>query len=165
MLVSEFYGSAEEIIAACHAAKDLAPAFFPADLPPDPIAPDVPAWHQFENKAWGIGEQIRQSLLAQPKLKKNPEVIRAILEVIQLRNLRRGRESFVMLLGFTGAAMHAPLVATFANDPDIAGHVVDTLLKMRAPGFSKEIFALTSHKRAWIRRLAHRYIDRYPIAV
>jgi hypothetical protein len=130
-------------------------------FPPDPIAPGVPAWHKFENSTWAIGEVIRQSLKARPRLKKDPDVLHAILGVIQNRNLRRGRESFVMLLGFTGAAKYAPIVARFASDPDICGHVVDTLLKMRVPGYTMQIAKLTSHNRAWIRRLAQKYVERY----
>lgn len=163
--VSGLYESSEAIVAACQAAKNLAPSSFPTDLQPDPIAPDVPAWYKFEHTAWGIGETIRQSFVANPKLKKNSSVIHAIIEVVQERNLRRGRQSFVMLLGFKGAAKYAPLLASLINDPDIDGHVVDTLLKMRVPGFASKIVSLTSHKQAWIRRLAKRYIDRYPDAI
>ena len=164
MLVTELYKSPEDIVAACRTVRNLAPVSFPADLPPTPLIPGVSAWQEFERATWGIGERIRQTLLVNPKFKKNPDLIQAVLEVIQDRNLRRGRESFVMLLGFTGAAKHAPLVASFASDPDIEGHVVDTLLRMRAPGFAREVSGLTNHQHAWIRRLARRYMERYPAA-
>jgi hypothetical protein len=164
MVVTKLYETPEAIIAACLSAMALAPPIFPMDLPPDPLASDVPAWHKFENSAWAIGETIRQSLKARPNLKRDPAVLHAIIEVIKNRNLRRGRESFVMLLGFTGAAKHAATVAGFAGDPDVCGHVVDTLLKMRVPGYIAQVSELTSHKRAWIRRLAKKYVERYAYA-
>nr|CAS02420.1 putative integron gene cassette protein [uncultured bacterium] len=69
----------------------------------------------------GHRRDIRQSLFLNPSFRKKPEVIQAILDVVQHRNLRRDRQSFVMLLGFTGAAKHAASVASFAKDPDIQG--------------------------------------------
>ena len=164
MLVTALYKSPEDIVAACLSARAIAPNRFPADLPPDSLIPDVPAWQEFERTSWGIGENIRQSLFLNPSFRKKHEVIQAILDVVQHRNLRRGRQSFVMLLGFTGAAKHAASVASFAKDPDNQGHVVDALLKMRAAGFASQVNGLESHRQAWIRRLAQRYIARYPAA-
>ena len=76
-------------------------------------------------------------------------------------NLRRGRQSFVMALGFTGAAHLAPRVARFLADPDVDGQVIDTLLKMRAPGFVAAVRPLLTDTHAWIRNLAKKYVARY----
>ena len=50
------------------------------------------------------------------------------------RNLRRGRQSFIMLLGFKAAEPFAGEIAHDLRDRDVDGHVLDTPLKMRAPG-------------------------------
>jgi hypothetical protein len=68
-----------------------------------------------------------------------------------------------MALGFTSAAAHASDLAPLVADPDVDGQVMDTLLKMRAPGFGAQATFLLSHKQAWVRRLAKRYIDRYGV--
>ena len=165
MIAIKMHETPAAIVAACQAARALAPASFPPDLPPDPLIPNVPAWYEFEREAWAIGETIRHSLKTNPKLKKDPSVIRAILEVVQDRHLRRGRQSFVMLLGFTGASTHAPLLVSLISDPDIDGHVIDTLLKMRAAGYAPQVAKFITHTQAWVRRLAKRYVERYPSAV
>lgn len=162
MLVTSLYETKEAIISACRSAIELGPRAFPPDLPRNPLSPEIPVWHPFESKVWGIGETIRQSLNAKPKLKKDPAILQAILDVAQYRNLRRGRQTFVMLLGFTGAAGYAPFIAELIDDPDVYGHAVDTLLKMRAPGYAHQIAALTNCPYAWVRRLASRYVERYP---
>jgi len=159
LIVTNIYQSPESIVAACLAAKALAPCDVPAD-PPNCAISGAPAWYPFEHTAWAIGEEIRQSFQAHPRLKRDLASLHAVLDVARYRNLRRGRESFVMALGFTGAATHASALAELIDDPDISGHVVDTLLKMRAPGYSSQVSPLTAHKRAWVRRLAERYIAR-----
>src|SRR5215471_1085433 len=40
--------------------------------------------------------------------------------------------------------------------------VVDTLLKMRAGGFADAVAPLVQSDKAWIRRLAKKYVGRYP---
>ena len=110
-----------------------------------------------------MGESIRKSLQAHPSLKKDPLIAAAILDVLRHRNLRRGRESFVMALGYVGASAHAPALVALIGDHDICGHVVDTLLKMRVGGYGREVAPLAGHKQAWVRRLAKRYVERYAI--
>ncbi len=161
--MTQTLGTTEAIVAACVAVKTAAPTEFPPDLPPDPRISNVPAWYAFEHSAWPIGESIRQSLSSNPKLKKDPIVLRAILDVVCFPNLRRGRQSFVMALGFSAAVNHAATLAPFMSDPDIGGQVIHTLLKMRAPGFGGQATSLLSHKQAWVRRLAQRYIDRFGV--
>ena len=158
--MAELYTTPEAIVAACLAVKALAPRDYPADLPNSDIT-GAPAWHAFEHEAWATGENVRQSFQAYPRLKNDSAALHAVLDVIRYRNLRRGRESFVMALGFTGAAMHAPALAELIDDPDLSGHVVDTLLKMRAAGYSSQVSPLTKHQRAWVRRLAQRYVARF----
>jgi hypothetical protein len=153
--------TAESVLAACAVAKAMAPAAIPPTLPPDPSISFAPGWHSFERPAWEVGEQVRQAFNAYPKLKKVAELQEAVLDVATYRNLRRGRQSFVMALGFVGAAGHAPTLAPLLHDPDVDGQVVDCLLKMRAPGFASQVSILLSHNQAWVRRLAHRYIERY----
>ena len=163
--MTELFPTSDAIIAACAAAKSLAPADFPTDLAPDRFTSGAPAWYSFEHAAWRVGETIRLSFQATPRLKRDPRVVDAVVDVIRCRNLRRGRQSFVIALGFTCAARCAPTIVEYLGDPDLAGQVVDTLLKMRAAGCAEAVSRLLDTPHAWIRNLARRYLDRYAPAV
>ena len=150
-----------DICVRCGLAIRLAPEFYPADLQSAPLLAGAAEWHKFEHQAWAIGEQLRQLLSVHPKLRADAEVQECILSVIDARNLRRGRQSFVMCLSFVAAAPQAGRIAQFLSDPDIAGHVLDALLKMRAPGYSQEVVPLLDSPHRWVRVLAARYIQRF----
>jgi len=163
-LMNESLTSEKDIVTSCERALRLAPEAYPPTLPASQELLGAPEWYRFEHKAWPIGEAVRQAFSQNPKFKKNQELISKVLEVATCRNLRRGRQSFIMALEFVGARQHAGAIARFLDDPDVDGQVVGTLLKMKAGGFAKEMQPLLSAKHSWIRRLAQRYIERYPDA-
>ena len=43
-----------------------------------------------------------------------------------------------MALGFVAAREFADTVAPFLSDPDVEGQVLDTLIKMKAPGYTQQ---------------------------
>lgn len=141
----------------------LTPLEFPEDLPTKKELLGNFAWYDFEIKVWELGENIRYLFLQNPKLKKDKDIINKILKVIKTTNLRRGRQSFVLLLGFVGAKSFAPEIALFVDDKDINGHVLDTLLKMKAKGYADKIKSLINSDVTWIRNLAKKYCELYPI--
>ena len=47
------------------------------------------------------------------------------------------------------------------SDPDVDGQVLDTLIKMKASGYAREINVLVHSDKAWIRRLVKKYLDHY----
>jgi hypothetical protein len=67
-----------------------------------------------------------------------------------------------MALGFVSARPYAEPLGAFLDDPDVDGHVLQTLLKMRAPGFARKAKLLFRSEKSWIRRWAKKYFDRYP---
>ena len=69
-----------------------------------------------------------------------------------------------MLLGFKRASGFADEIARWLSDPDVAGHALDTLLKMRVAGYASEAEALLKSEHAWIRNKAKTYLERYPPA-
>jgi hypothetical protein len=159
--MDDVYTDRFEVVSACAAACNLAPRAFPPDLPTTPLLRGAPDWYPFEHQAWEIGERIRQSLQRRPRFKRDALVREAIMKVVACRHLRRGRQSFVMALGFAAAHPDAAQLALFLADPDIHGQVVDTLLRMRAGQFVSLVAPLRASKYSWIRRLAKRYCDRY----
>ena len=153
--------SEQEILAACEEAIRLAPAEFPPTLPPSKELLGAPEWYPFENQAWPIGESIRQAFVRNPRLKKRENMLAKVAEVATCRNLRRGRQSFIMALGFVSARHYAERLVVFLNDPDVDGQVLNTLIKMKAPTYTREVSALLQSEKAWIRRVAKKYLDRY----
>ena len=69
-----------------------------------------------------------------------------------------------MALGFSAAAPHAAALVPLLADPDVHGHVIDTLLKMRVHSYDAAVRPLLDAEHAWIRRLARRYVVRSAVA-
>ncbi|MDC0276783.1 hypothetical protein OAL00_07600 [Verrucomicrobiales bacterium] len=44
-------------------------------------------------------------------------------------------------------------------DPDIEGHVISAVYKMRASGFSDEILPYRGSGVTWVRKAANRYLE------
>ena len=142
------------------AAEALIPEKEPGDLPFMMDAPDVRAWHRFELALWNKGEAIRQLIL---KSRKEPdtEQIRRICRICTDPFAKRGRQSFILLLGKKRFADHASLIAAQLPDDDVAGQVIITLYQMGCSGYLAQIEPFTKHDRAWIRNAAKKYVDKY----
>jgi hypothetical protein len=151
--------TAADICHKCSHAIALAPPERLSDLPKSESG--VPQWYPFEHAAWAIGEDIRLALKTNPKLRADPRVHECLLSVAEVRRLRRGRQPFILNLGFRAASPTASRVAALLDDPDVAGHALDTLLKMRADGFAPKVWPLSGSEFAWVRRLAKRYLKSY----
>ena len=141
-------------------AENLIPKESLPDLPFIPEVPDVHDWYRFENDLWNKGEEVRQ-LILNSKKKPNREQVKRICEICTNPVAKRGRQSFVMLLGRKCYTEYAPIIAPFLSDDDIDGHVVDTLYKMGISDYVSQIQPLTKHKRTWIRNIAKKYINKY----
>src|SRR5262249_39224107 len=149
-----------QLLAACDDVLRLAPAEYPPHLAPSEELFGAEDWYDFEREAWAVGEQVRQAFVRNPKFKKNISILKKVLEVATCRNLRRGRQSFIMVLGFVAAGGFAEELAPALKDSDVNGHVLSTLLKMKATGFAAEVAPLASDERTWIRKLAKNYVER-----
>ena len=137
-------------------------------LIPDTVLPDLPMlpemgaceWHPFELALWQNGEEIRQLILAE-KNKTNSGQIERICRICTDPRAKRGRQSFVLLLGRACYVPYAPVVAELLTDENVAGQAVDTLYKMRTPDYTARIEPLTRHKHTWIRNIAKKYMHKY----
>lgn len=153
--------SAQEILEACESTLRLAPVEYPPTRPPSKELLGAPDWYDFEHESWRIGESVRRAFAENPILKKNDALLKKVLAVAACRNLRRGRQSFIMALGFVAAKQHARALSAFLGDPDVAGQVIYTLIKMKAPGFARNVEPLLGSEKTWIRNLAKKYLSRY----
>ena len=141
-------------------AEALIPKENLPDLPFMDLVPDVHDWYKFESELWGVGENIRQFLL-ENKNKLNRSQIERIVEICLDKRAKRGRQSFVMLLGKKMFRDYAKQIVTLLNDVDVDGHVIDTLYKMGATEYTDLIEPFLTHNRTWIRNEAKRYIQKY----
>ena len=140
-------------------AESLIPQEELPDLPYMELAPTVHDWYDFEGKLWSKGEDIRQLILSEHK-DLNAEQIDRVCKICADTRAKRGRQSFVMLLGKKRFSNYADRMATLLPDDDIDGHVINTLYKMGASQFTEQIKPYTAHTVTWIRNEAKRYIEK-----
>ncbi len=135
----------------------------PAEVPPDlPLSPTSgqPEWYAFEHRVWSEGVALQALLAPTAHLRKHPIVLDAVVRVLECRGLRRGRQAFAPLLEIRAAASFAPRLVPLLADPDIGGHVVAALVRMRAPSLRSHLAPFTESPHAWVRRLARSYLAR-----
>jgi len=134
------------------------------DLPSSPYTIGASEWHDFEHKIWKIGEDIRQLFTKQTVLRSDIHLQAAILDICIARNAKRGRQSFVSLLGYKSCIRHAPILVSEIDDPSVEGHIIDSLLKMGASQYINEVRPFVKHETTWIRKKAITYCERFGIA-
>ena len=141
-------------------AEDLIPEEGLPDLPYMDLAPDVHEWYEFEHRLWEIGEDIRL-FLSENKNKLTKNQIERIVAICLDKKAKRGRQSFVLLLGKKIYNSYADKIVTVLYDDDVDGQVIDTLYKMGAKEYVELIEPFLAHNRTWIRNEAKRYILKY----
>ena len=117
-------------------------------------------WYRYEMDLWQKGEEIRQ-LLKRDKVQLSESQIERILEICSDQRGRKGRQSFVLLLGKKHCAPYAAQVLRLLNDQDVNGQVIDTLYKMGVSDYVEQIKEFLGHEKTWIRNCAKKYVDRY----
>ena len=151
----------EEIIGLINEAKNLTPKKMEKDLNPMEGFPDVPNWHKYENEIWKIGEKIRQIIHNKKSLRRDKEINDLIMEVCMDKKSKRGRQPFILLLGYKHLSGFAPKLITMLSDKFVDGQIIDTVYKMQAKGFEKDIKPFTTEKLTWIRKTAIKYVEKY----
>ena len=130
------------------------------DLPYMKQFPDVHEWHDFELKIWDMGEKIRQ-LIFSSKATFDQGQIRRIVDICLDKRAKRGRQSFVMLLGKVKYREQAHALIPLLEEEDVDGQVIDTLYKMRANGYVSLMTLFLKHKKTWIRNIAKKYVQKF----
>lgn len=134
---------------------------------PEALLPDKPyrgttdpGWYDFELTLWAKGEEIRKLLTASRRT-LTPEQTASVIAICQEPNAKRGRQSFLLLLGRKVYACHAHAVAELLSDSHVAGQAIETLYKMGASGYCREIEPFLAHDKTWIRNSAIRYLKKF----
>ncbi|MFJ4222758.1 hypothetical protein [Microbacterium sp. NPDC089695] len=145
-------------------ARTLIPNEIPDELPGFVNSEGVyiPGYHDFEHTLWRVGADIWEILIAHPSLRKDDVLCAQIVAVATNRAAMRGRRSFILACGSVKHARYAPQLVAHLDDNAVDGQVLDTLLKMRVGEYTTEVRPLLDSPTAFIRRLAKRYVERYP---
>ncbi len=117
-------------------------------------------WYHYEMNLWQKGEEIRH-LLKNSKKHPSEVQINRILEICLNQEGKKGRQSFVLLLGRKQFASYASRITTLLDDPDVNGQVIDTLYKMGVSDYVDEMKAFLNHDKTWIRNCAKKYVEKY----
>ena len=141
-------------------AEHIVPQEKLPDLPFMELAPTVHNWYDFEHTLWDHGENIRQMILSERK-DLNVEQAARVYKICADSKAKRGRQSFVMLIGKKKFIPYAEKLAALLPDEDIEGHIISTLYKMGASQFMECIKPYTDHPITWIRNEAKRYVQKY----
>ncbi len=141
-------------------AENLIPEENLPDLPYMKLAPTVHDWYDFEHELWGIGEEIRQFVSKYNK-RFNKDQIDRIINICLNKKAKRGRQSFVMLLGRKMYRDYAEKIVSILSDEDVNGHVINTIYKMQAEQYVELIKPFLSYNRTWIRNEAKKYLKKY----
>ncbi len=149
----------EELDKLLKSAEDRIPDEVLPDLPFMEFADDVHDWYDFEHEIWEIGEDVRQLTLGHNK-KFTPLQAERILRICEDERVKRGRQSFVLLLGKKRYSEYADRIAPLLSSDDVDGQVIDTLYKMGAFGYADEVRTFLNHNRTWIKNSAKRYLEK-----
>lgn len=141
-------------------AEDKIPDENLPDLPFMESVPDVHDWYMFEHELWEIGEEIRQLILMGKKALTQSQIDR-IINICLDERAKRGRQSFVLLLGKKVYQKYSDKIAPLLDSDDIDGQVIDTLYKMQAGQYVDLIRPFMNHNRTWIKNTAKRYVQKY----
>ena len=153
----EFNAKIHELLLASEA---LIPKTNLPDLPFMDLAPTVHEWYDFEHQLWAIGEEIRQLTISENKDFGANHADR-ICKICLDTRAKRGRQSFILLLGKKKYSCYADRIISVLSDDDICGHVINTVYKMGAFQYVKQIKPYTYHALAWIRNEAKRYVQKH----
>ncbi|MBQ4282309.1 MAG: hypothetical protein IJB96_00080 [Lachnospira sp.] len=150
----------KEIEGLLSKAEENIPNEILPDLPYMKSVSDVHEWYDFEHKLWDTGEEIRQVVFSSKKAFSNNQIDRILNICLDVR-AKRGRQSFVMLLGQTKYCDYSSVLIPLLQDEDVNGHVIDTLYKMRANSYVALVTPFLDHKQTWIRNTAKKYVLKF----
>ena len=141
-------------------AEEIIPNDILPDLPYMELSPGVHEWYAFEHKLWALGEEIRQLFLKSNK-KLDEKHMERIINICLDKRAKRGRQSFIMLLGKKHYPAFSEKIVSLLDDDEVHGHIIHTIYKMQAGQYVELINPFLNHKQAWIRNEAKRYVQKY----
>ena len=127
-------------------------------IAPERGQPGEIVWYQYESLLWTLGESARRLLQRLRPLRRERLFWQAAEALVEHAPYGKGRESWVMLLGQYGSAERVPVLLRLLEDPEVLGHALYALRRLRAPEGRVAAERLLEAPRAWIRQEARKYL-------
>ncbi|GAA3761309.1 hypothetical protein [Flavobacterium ginsengiterrae] len=86
---------------------------------------------------------------------------RSLIEIALNKNAKRGRQSFIMLFGYVQFSEYAEPLIQQIDDDFVQLHILDTIYKMRAEGFSNIMSNYINSKNTGVRNTAKKYLLKF----
>ncbi|MGZ5573330.1 MAG: HEAT repeat domain-containing protein, partial [Usitatibacter sp.] len=120
----------------------------------------APDWVGYEMALWKASERLRALLRARKELRGDTATVGACLSLIADRRFGKGRQNLVLLVGEFGTPKMASALGSLLDDPDVYGHAIKALSKLKAKGFGEPVKrVLDSERVAWIKTAARKYLE------
>jgi len=116
-----------------------------------------PDWTTYERKIWEAGESLRLFMKPKRWSGKGP-LLDGAARILLCRNYGKGRQTYALLLGDFGRGNYGEEVSSVLDDREVCGHAVAALTKAKIFGYAEQVGPLATHKVAWIRNAAKRYL-------
>ncbi len=118
----------------------------------------APDWCGFETRTWELGELLRGYLKLRRDLRGKGPVLDSVASLSGRRELGKGRQSLVLLLGDYGGSAYAETLGALLSDPAVRGHVLKALVKAKIPGYRGAVEEIERSEQGWIRQAARKYL-------
>jgi hypothetical protein len=116
----------------------------------------------YESEIWIIGETIRKGIIDEKKNKTNNylKITDQIIEIINKKKYKKGRESFVMLLPYYENNIKIiNLLEKILEDNELYGFSIYALNKLKEYKFKNKIIEIgKEEKNGWIKKEIRKYI-------
>lgn len=116
-------------------------------------------WRSYEMRLWELSEYVRRYLRMNRNIRGRCDILDLIASITADRSLGKGRQNFILVLGQYGGEAYADVLGALLSDPDVFGHAVKALTRMKTPNYIERIKAILSESRVgWIRAAAKKYL-------
>lgn len=123
----------------------------------------APDWTGYESATWQLSEAVRHYLKVRRDLRGRNVLLDRVSSIVSSEKSGKGRQNFVLILGEFGNQEYAPALKKLVLDPEVGGHAIKALTRLKADGCAETISAvLKSTTVGWIRTAAKEYLKRYP---
>ena len=118
----------------------------------------APDWMGYELRIWRLGESLR--LFCKKRgWRGNGPILEAATSLIARPEYGKGRQSVALLVGEMGGVDYSAALGRAIDDPEICGHAIKALTKLRVAGFASQVAAVQAREAGWVRRAARKYLE------
>jgi hypothetical protein len=115
-------------------------------------------WAAFELEIWTLGETLRLFLKRKKQWRGPGALMDAVARILRRKDFGKGRQTFALLLGDFGGITYSTELGAAIGDPEIAGHSIKALTKLRVPGHEPAVQAVIQRETGWVRSAARKYL-------